>query len=760
MLKKGHNLPRQHKGVFSRIFLFGLPLLALAVGAASAPFSNHALQVNAGTTTHDFSDEVVIDAGEISANVVTSAITDDSQTFMVTFDASTTIYNNGRYGNVFVKITDSAFNEEQASQTADANIAAAEEGTILEYEPETFESAVYKIAYSSGGGNKYTHDIVIPGFINFGKTTVTYPDERGEVSTYKYRLKVNEILPEVAFTNNYTREISWEKIESLTIPSSVEKISTDALIGAKEAGVKIYCAPTETDINNLWEAQKEAAEAKEPGSGALVPMPSELPEEFWEALAWNADWTDTDDITYNRTFLEDTWYFPVVEIDEEGEETIIHPGLNEFYTSPVNTNKQTLGEGNNYLLSCHSDDPDLSIYNFDFILEYKKIGNNEIFYYDLPLYSDKNYFDGIGSSIGYTDLKYAIDIPLQAGEEIDPTSLRFHNIHVAIREGNNYIPDMSAEAPVYTLIPNVVYNAPVRLNQFFTNIEVDSLATFFGYTDLKVKFDLAEDAFQNLKPTSYAAHKSEIEDGTLSVRTQFSSISQSYYLIKYKGANDALVEKEVRLVTPMDNVTITKGQAYGFLINNESVGPDFSADKIVSFTLVGFTLHLDLYNNVKHGITNNSKFDIRFATLNLISESKPASTLSIPLIFGLTFLGYTVLFALGAVGLYFYRKNRFKNDEFRRMNTKKFVIASVKNFAGFAIVLAAILCIVGRWGLFRNSVIVFNPLDPGVIAFTILGAIFLGFTIKNMVVAIKIMRERKKKERLRLDQDIVEDGTN
>lgn len=755
MLKKGHNLPRQHKGVFSRFFAFGIPVLALLVGAASAPFSNHALKVDAGSTSETYADEEVIDPGEISANVITSAITDDSQTFMVTFDASTTIYNNGRYGNVFVKITDSSFNEDQAIKTADENIAAAQEGTILEFEPEVFEAAVYKIAYSSGGGNKHTHDIVIPEYINFGKTTIAYPDERGEVDAYKYRLRVNQILPEVVFNNNYTREIDWTNINSLTIPSSVEQISTDALVGAKDAGVKIYAAPTETDIYALWETKKEEAEKIEPGSGDLVPMPTELPEEFWEALAWDTGWTDTDDITYNRTFLEDTWYFPVY--DEEGE--VVIPGLNEFYTSPVNTNKQTLGEGNNYLLSYHSKDEELSEHNFSFVLEYKIIGSNEVHFFELPLYSDKNFFDGIGSSIGFTDLKYAIDIPVKTGEEIDPDSLVFHNIHVAIRnEDGVYVPDESS--PVYRLIPNIVYNAPVRLNQFFTGISVDSLTTFANFTDLKVKFDLAEDSFKALKPTSYAAHKSEIEDGTLSIRTQFSSISQSSYLITYKGANDALIEKRVSITTPMDNVTIANGQAYGFLINNDAVGPDFAPSRIVSLTLVGFTIHLDLYNNVKHAITNNSKYDIRFATLSLITEAKPVGPVSIPLIFGLTFLGYAVVFALGAVALYFYRKNRFKNDEFRRMNTKKFVIASLKNFAGFAIVLAAVLFILGRWGWLRNSIVVFNPMDPGVVVFTILGAIFLGFTIKNVVVAIKIARERRKKMRLHLDQDVVEDGTN
>ncbi|MDD7202498.1 MAG: hypothetical protein PUH55_11815, partial [Spirochaetales bacterium] len=84
---------------------------------------------------------------------------------------------------------------------------------------------------------------------------------------------------------------------------------------------------------------------------------------------------------------------------------------------------------------------------------------------------------------------------------------------------------------------------------------------------------------------------------------------------------------------------------------------------------------------------------------------------------------------------------------------------SAENFLGYALILSSILFITARWAMLKNTIVVFNPLDVWVIVFTLAGAIFLGFAIKDMVISIKETMERKKKEKLHLDSDIVEDGT-
>ena len=60
----------------------------------------------------------------------------------------------------------------------------------------------------------------------------------------------------------------------------------------------------------------------------------------------------------------------------------------------------------------------------------------------------------------------------------------------------------------------------------------------------------------------------------------------------------------------------------------------------------------------------------------------------------------------------------------------------------------------------RTTVVTFNPLDAFVIIFAVAGLIFLGFTIKNMVVGFKNARKRKEAIRLKLDEDVADDGTH
>jgi hypothetical protein len=124
-----------------------------------------------------------------------------------------------------------------------------------------------------------------------------------------------------------------------------------------------------------------------------------------------------------------------------------------------------------------------------------------------------------------------------------------------------------------------------------------------------------------------------------------------------------------------------------------------------------------------------------------------------------TYIIYLLVFLAGATGYYFFAKNKFKNDEFRRVNGRKYIKSAAKNLFGFALILSSILFIVARWGLLVSSVVTFNPLDVFVILFTIAGGIFLGFAIKNLVNSIKNAKKRREAIRLKLDQDVADDGT-
>ena len=181
----------------------------------------------------------------------------------------------------------------------------------------------------------------------------------------------------------------------------------------------------------------------------------------------------------------------------------------------------------------------------------------------------------------------------------------------------------------------------------------------------------------------------------------------------------------------------------------------------MSLRLCNFYLQTDLFNTTKNTIASNSKKSVRFSSLELIPNGiTSVKKVSIGAYFGICYGAYVLLFAIGSLLYWFYCKKKYKNDEFRRVDDKKFTLRCLRNLVGYGLILSSLLFIVARWALLQNTIVVFNPMDVWVIVFTIAGAIFLGIAIKDMVVSIKERAERKKKEKLHLDADVAEDGTN
>ena len=171
---------------------------------------------------------------------------------------------------------------------------------------------------------------------------------------------------------------------------------------------------------------------------------------------------------------------------------------------------------------------------------------------------------------------------------------------------------------------------------------------------------------------------------------------------------------------------------------------------------------MDLLNTEKNSILTKSNATVRFGSLILLNESeaKPNNYVDVSLVTSIVFIVYIVAFTALAIVYYFYAKNKYKNDEFRRVNGKKYLASAIKNGVGLGILVGAIFFIYARWGLLDSSVVVYNPLDILVIIFSIAGLIYAGFAIKNIVTSIKNNRKRKEAARLHLDEDKDEDGTN
>ena len=105
-------------------------------------------------------------------------------------------------------------------------------------------------------------------------------------------------------------------------------------------------------------------------------------------------------------------------------------------------------------------------------------------------------------------------------------------------------------------------------------------------------------------------------------------------------------------------------------------------------------------------------------------------------------------------------KEKFKNDEFRRVNDKKFLKQAIIGGLGLGEVVLAILFLIMRTSGFKNTIVVFNPTDPFLIVTAIVGLIIVGYFIVYVIKLIKAEKERRKAIRLKLNEDVEDDGTN
>ena len=172
------------------------------------------------------------------------------------------------------------------------------------------------------------------------------------------------------------------------------------------------------------------------------------------------------------------------------------------------------------------------------------------------------------------------------------------------------------------------------------------------------------------------------------------------------------------------------------------------------------TINIHLYNSASHNVVQNTQFINVFGNIEVLPNSgKALKYFDIYTYFVVFYVALIVLYAALATALFFYKKNKYKNDEFRRMRPKTYIKSASFGFIGLVLVTAAINFAILRFGVFYSTVPTFNPIDAFVIAFGVFGAIALGFFVRNAAVAIKLMKKRQQAIKLRLDKDEVDDGT-
>ena len=446
---------------------------------------------------------------------------------------------------------------------------------------------------------------------------------------------------------------------------------------------------------------------------------------------WESGWTDAKNVKYNQTLKD------------------------ESLLEQASSGMKTFSNGFNYMVGYYGEgklyQPLVASYDV-------KKGNGIISRQQVVgLQSTNTNYDAVGSDVGTTALTINFDIDLEEGESVNEHSLRLHNIYDLV--SGERLPDVDKGG--YYAVPEIRYKRSYALSDFI-DYKPGIASSFGGYTQVDINVTKAPGIYEELKESVKEEYAERLANGTCALRYQFYALGLSNYGVTYQNG-DELVTKTIKVSSPVSYCLIEGGDnsEVGFIFKDADVGQGFSYGAIKEITLENFYIKLDIYNHDTQAIVNKSSVTTRFGRMTLMNATtRPASSYAnLGLGLALTIILYTVVFAGGATGYYFYSKNKYKNDEFRRMNTKRFIIAAVKNFIGFLLVTLALFFIIGRWGIMNTSVVAYNPLDVFVIVFGVLGLIFIGFAIKNLVVAIKQARKNREALRLKLDEDVADDGT-
>ena len=655
-------------------------------------------------TASDFAGEEEANSEELAASIVQSTTTDSSQSLNISFRSKTLVgFKTGR-GNYIVTITDPNFTGEPSSPVPEGYDKYDENSGL-----PILEGVVSFVI--GGGQNK---EVCLPSTLTQAETFVIKVTGIEANCVTANGEEYNGKNKWVDVTVVEGKEIKNPRITSIYIPNTIEHVAKNAFTGVP------------ADVTIAYEDES-------------------LPEGVFED-----GWTDAATITYG-TYK--TKSLKKANVGGTADDLV-----------------DELGRPISFVLGCQKDNKHTGEeYDRPLVIQYDKVtnGQRETIYEALPLTNTVgNSYDSVGkiSSLVYSRL---LGYKLGPGESIDDESIIFHNI---MKASNDSVIDTSK---TYWIKPVIGYSEKQDLSHLVTFKSTGS-STFAGFSMFTLSMDknlsITSDKYPephslylDVKQDLYEQNKLQIQKGNTVIRYSLYNLYLSSYHFIYEGSNGELKDITVPISTVISYQTLDhdKGNKVSILLENKKVAPDFSAEKVRTFELVNITIQMDLFATSASGSTSvlgKSAISYKFAYITVRNDVKE-TVFNYNIFLVIFFVAYIALFAIGAFVLYKVLKEKYKNDEFRRVNDKKYVKKALLYGAGSTLIVAAIVFIAMRVGGFANTIVVFNPTDPLLIIFSIVGMIVGGYFIVQAIKAIKVGRERRKAIRLRLNEDVEDDGT-
>ena len=699
---------------FAGFLVFGL-LATFSIGQAAAATTTTVSATEPSTafsstrrdlTVDDFSDELEADNRELGVSITQSTTTSTSQSLTVRFNSKTLSGFRTAIGNFIVGVDDPNY-------TGDKDNPALDGYDVIDEKTQLPLFNGY-VAYVTGGTSSRNKQVYIP-------STLTLVN--------KFTISVNRIAAGSVTTTGYHSsdfdiDSCWvdptssdTRIEKIVIPSTITKVEAGAFVGM----------PTDGSVAIHYEGAS------------------------FSSSVFENNWVDAD--TSDQTLFVTNSY-------DTPKNKEVNVGANVDLPDE-------LGRPLNFILGYIDEEAGINrplTIQYDLVTE----GGKETKIEELPLTNTVgNSYDSCGSisSLSYTR---TIGYKLGPGESIDDNSIVFHNIYMAAPNGT---PDFSVR---YFAKPSIGYSHKQDINNL-VHVRPSTNSVFAGFSMFTLKMDKnlsivsekypkPHSLYLDVKTDIYEQNAASIKSGKTKIRYSLYNLYNSFYHIQYVGSNNQLKDVTIPVNSVISYQTLDKddNNLVSVLLKDSEIGSDFKLNKVRLFELQNITIQMDLITTSDSGtvsILGKSSISYKFAFITIIDSKQDIKVFNWNLFLIFFFVGFVVVYAAAAFGVYKFMKEKFKNDEFRRVNDKKFLKQAILGGLGLGEVLLAVLFLIMRTAGFKNTIVVYNPTDPLLIATAIVALILIGYFIVYLVKLIKAEKDRRKAIRLKLNEDVEDDGT-
>lgn len=400
---------------------------------------------------------------------------------------------------------------------------------------------------------------------------------------------------------------------------------------------------------------------------------------------------------------------------------------------------------------------------------------------EMSLKSQAALYDGIGvgfnndsgSSSDYS-FKNRLDIFLDdPSDTVDAESIVAYNIYTPTRSQNpdgtytKYMPDLTTKYYVSKATSYFEEETNYKFDDF-GSFHLDTVNYYEGQISFACSYDFTKAAEQmktNMNADGLGTYDdalADVEKGILGIRYRFYNFTAGSYRLLFKDGTYKEMNVQVANANGASALELSKttGKLVFMVTSAQDDGTKIRYKDISNFYLEGITLRLEFYVlTTSKSYTSATTLDYYFGAIDTNESLTGFKNHNYNVIFWSYVIIVGLIFTGLAIANYYYRKDKYKNDEFLRVQLRPYLKSAGKFFLACEILMIDFFYIFLRNHAFNNSPVVANPTDKWIIIFSIAGIIVIGFLIKFGITSYKTHKEMKKMDALKVNEDHTDDGT-